>query len=163
LDLPSGWLDTPRDAADVPAAVMDMLAPPTRHRSNSRSATGVQNASSTNTVDDTAQGSDQTDRALDQAESAEPAAHGDLVNAVSGEITIRDESTSRPETVPMVSAIAHEYVPNTYPSTAMTDLDTLRGIAPIPEALLKTLAGKARIGRLDEGTALRLLQQIVLL
>jgi len=45
----------------------------------------------------------------------------------------------------------------------MTDLDTLRGIAPIAEALLKTLAGKARIGRLDEGTALRLLQQIVLL
>jgi hypothetical protein len=45
----------------------------------------------------------------------------------------------------------------------MTDLDTLRGIAPIAEALLKTLAGKARTGRLDEGAALRLLQQVVLL
>jgi hypothetical protein len=45
----------------------------------------------------------------------------------------------------------------------MTDIDTLRGIAPVAEALLKTLAGKARTGRLDEGTALKLLQQVVML
>jgi hypothetical protein len=42
-----------------------------------------------------------------------------------------------------------------------TSLDDLLGIAPIAEALLKTLAGKARTGRLDEMKALELLQQIV--
>jgi hypothetical protein len=49
------------------------------------------------------------------------------------------------------------------PSTMATDLDTLRGISPIAEALLKTLAGKARTGRLDEIKALHLLQQAILL
>ena len=42
-----------------------------------------------------------------------------------------------------------------------TTLDDLLGIAPIAEALIKTLAGKARTGRLDEMKALELLQQIV--
>ncbi|WP_232478086.1 hypothetical protein [Caballeronia calidae] len=41
----------------------------------------------------------------------------------------------------------------------MTTLDNLDGIAPIAEALIKTLAGKARMGRLDELKALELLQQ----
>jgi hypothetical protein len=44
-----------------------------------------------------------------------------------------------------------------------TSLDDLLGIAPIAEALLKTLAGKARTGRLDELKALELLRQAVLL
>jgi hypothetical protein len=46
---------------------------------------------------------------------------------------------------------------------SLTSLDHLHGIAPIAEALLKTLAGKARTGRLDELKALELLQQAVLL
>jgi hypothetical protein len=45
----------------------------------------------------------------------------------------------------------------------MTDLDTLLGIAPNAEALLKTLAGKALTGRPYQTTALRLLKQVVLL
>ncbi|MDH6147286.1 MULTISPECIES: hypothetical protein [Paraburkholderia] len=45
----------------------------------------------------------------------------------------------------------------------MTSLDDLIGIKPIAEALIKTLPGKARTGRLDEMKALELLQQIVLL
>jgi len=51
------------------------------------------------------------------------------------------------------------------PSTSIfgTSLAGLDGIAPIAEALLKTLAGKARTGRLDELKALDLLQQAVLL
>jgi hypothetical protein len=44
----------------------------------------------------------------------------------------------------------------------VTSLDNLHGIAPIAEALIKTLAGKARTGRLDELKALELLQQAVL-
>ncbi|MEI5999936.1 CBS domain-containing protein [Paraburkholderia bengalensis] len=39
----------------------------------------------------------------------------------------------------------------------------LHGIGPIAEALRKTLAGKARTGRLDELKALKLLRQTVLL
>jgi hypothetical protein len=37
----------------------------------------------------------------------------------------------------------------------------LVGIAPIAEAQIKTLAGKARTGRLDETKALELLHQVV--
>jgi len=47
--------------------------------------------------------------------------------------------------------------------TSATSLDDLLGIEPIAEALIKTLAGKARTGRLDEMKALELLQQAVLL
>ncbi|WP_429285635.1 hypothetical protein [Paraburkholderia sp. GAS41] len=46
-------------------------------------------------------------------------------------------------------------------SAPVTSLDDLIGIEPIAEALIKTLAGKARTGRLDEMKALELLQQIV--
>jgi hypothetical protein len=44
-----------------------------------------------------------------------------------------------------------------------TSLDDLLGLEPIAEALIKTLAGKARNGRLDELKALELLRQAVLL
>ena len=49
------------------------------------------------------------------------------------------------------------------PFTSVTSLENLQGIEPIAEALIKTLAGKARTGRLDELKALELLQQAVLL
>jgi hypothetical protein len=49
------------------------------------------------------------------------------------------------------------------PFTSVTSLSGLEGIEPIAEALIKTLAGKARTGRLDELKALQLLQQAVLL
>lgn len=47
--------------------------------------------------------------------------------------------------------------------TSATSLDDLHGIEPIAEALIKTLAGKARTGRLDEMKALELLRQAALL
>ncbi|MCR4470450.1 hypothetical protein [Burkholderia sp. SCN-KJ] len=46
---------------------------------------------------------------------------------------------------------------------SVTSLDDLHGIEPIAEALLATLAAKARTGRLDELKALELLRQAVLL
>jgi hypothetical protein len=49
------------------------------------------------------------------------------------------------------------------PASSATRLDYLQGIQPIAEALLKTLAGKARAGLLDEAKALEMLQQAVLL
>jgi hypothetical protein len=48
----------------------------------------------------------------------------------------------------------------TFPGRFKEGLD---GISPIAEALLKTLAGKARTARLDELTALELLHKAVLL
>jgi hypothetical protein len=45
----------------------------------------------------------------------------------------------------------------------VTSIENLVGIEPVAEALIKTLAGKARTGRLDEMKALELLQQAVLL
>jgi len=56
-----------------------------------------------------------------------------------------------------------EQNPAPLPFASVTSLDNLHGIAPIAEALIKTLAGKARTGRLDELKALELLQQAVLL
>jgi hypothetical protein len=50
--------------------------------------------------------------------------------------------------------------PELIPASA-TSLQGLDGISPIAEALLKTLAGKARTGRLDELTALELLHKAV--
>jgi hypothetical protein len=47
--------------------------------------------------------------------------------------------------------------------TSAASLDNLHGIEPITEAPIKTLAGKARTGRLDETKALELLRQSVLL
>ncbi|WP_408123370.1 hypothetical protein [Caballeronia grimmiae] len=65
------------------------------------------------------------------------------------------------ESVPASSVSSPSDTP---PSAALgTNLDGLDGIAPIAEALLKTLAGKARTGRLDELKALELSQQAVLL
>lgn len=46
---------------------------------------------------------------------------------------------------------------------AATSVDNLQGIEPIAKALIKTLVGKARTGRLDEITALKLLRQAALL
>jgi hypothetical protein len=56
-----------------------------------------------------------------------------------------------------------EQNPAALPFASVTSLDNLHGIEPIAEALIKTLAGKARTGRLDELKALELLQQAVLL
>jgi hypothetical protein len=52
-------------------------------------------------------------------------------------------------------------MPRSY--TSSTSLENLDGIEPIAEALIKTLAGKLRAGRLDELKALELLQQAILL
>jgi hypothetical protein len=66
-----------------------------------------------------------------------------------------------PESLP-VSATPQQN-PAPLPFATVTSLDNLHGIAPIAGALIKTLAGKARTGRLDELKALELLQQAVLL
>lgn len=70
-------------------------------------------------------------------------------------------SESAPESLPASATLQKN--PAQLPFATVTSLDNLYGIAPIAEALIKTLAGKARTGRLDELKALELLQQAVLL
>ncbi|OUL89197.1 hypothetical protein CA603_19495, partial [Paraburkholderia hospita] len=65
------------------------------------------------------------------------------------------------ESLPAFAILQRNPVP--HPFSSVTSLDNLHGIEPISEALIKTLAGKARTGRLDELKALELLQQAVLL
>jgi hypothetical protein len=65
------------------------------------------------------------------------------------------------ESLPASAAPQQDRAP--LPFASATSLDNFHDIAPIAEALIKTLAGKARTGRLDELKALELLQQAVLL
>ncbi|SAK83437.1 hypothetical protein AWB77_04285 [Caballeronia fortuita] len=65
--------------------------------------------------------------------------------------------------VPPPASVRPERKAASLPSPSVTSLDNLHGIEPIAEALIKTLAGKARAGRLDELKALELLQQAILL
>ena len=95
--------------------------------------------------------------------ATQPEAHDRFDIAVSGALAKSHEDASDTTSSPTAPVGFHAHAADTYPSTTMTDLDTLRGIAPVAEALLKRLAGKARTGRLDEGTALKLLQQVVML
>jgi hypothetical protein len=68
---------------------------------------------------------------------------------------------ARPESSPAFGTPPQNPAPPDF--TLTTSLDTLQGIAPIAEALIKTLAGKARTGRLDELKPFTLLQQAILL
>jgi hypothetical protein len=73
----------------------------------------------------------------------------------------RRRSSPALESRPDVAAPLARSFPRSF--TPVTSLDNLEGIEPIVEALIKTLAGKARTGRLNELKALELLQQAVLL
>ncbi|WP_438397258.1 hypothetical protein [Caballeronia sp. DA-9] len=171
LSLPSGWLDVPRETADVPAAVAETLRPSGRRRTTSQSATPAEDISATTIARGDGQGIeefveegiDQADRPSRDPEAVRPEVQERFDIAVSGALAKSQEDASDTTSSPTAPVGFHAQAADTYPSTTMTDLDTLRGIAPIAEALLKTLAGKARTGRLDEGTALRLLQQVVML
>ncbi|AME28127.1 hypothetical protein AXG89_30180 (plasmid) [Burkholderia sp. PAMC 26561] len=167
LGLPPGWLDIPREPAEVPAAVGQTLMPSGRRRSSLQSAESARDTSPIATdhgnVHGADEGVDQAARALEEAKAAEPEAQSRFETAVSGALEKNHENASDATMSSTEPAAFPAHAADTYPSTTMTDLDTLRGIAPIAEALLKTLAGKARTGRLDEGTALRLLQQVVML
>ena len=78
----------------------------------------------------------------------------------------RTQTTMPVDTVnePMQAELAVDVPAQPAPTTlSTTRLDHLQGIQPIAEALLKTLASKARAGLLDEARALEMLQQAVLL
>ncbi|WP_168787773.1 hypothetical protein [Paraburkholderia aromaticivorans] len=188
LGLPTGWLDTRRSEAEIPESVSRLLAPASRGRASVEQHESL--AAATNdevpgkNADAKAQMRRTHARVPADAESFLPLSEdvageketigvspndhvSDARDQPAGRSTEEsdgDVAAATPAALPSLPAAAipqRSAVPTSFPS--VTSLDNLRGIEPIAEALLKTLAGKARIGRLDELKALELLQQAVLL
>ncbi|WP_309774828.1 hypothetical protein [Caballeronia sp. LZ025] len=185
LGLPAGWLDTPRSEADIPESVALLLAPASRVRAPGQAPAPTAAVPYEDTEAAAATG--EIDRALpssasdpnSEAFSADAAGEEDSAarvhneNIISSSVTRDDGFVERAEpgtpaaiAAPAESLPAFSMAKPTATQTSATSgasLAGLDGIAPIAEALLKTLAGKARTGRLDELKALELLQQAVLL
>ena len=175
LGLPTGWLDNPRTVTDIPESVSDLLANPspasTQQKTppaveiNTRGAkkptaktktAGAQLASpKADRADAPADPAVQTRAVIEQQDLSAPAAEAlSTQKPVNNDVSL---PVVRQQSAPTLGTqVIME--PRALPATS---LDDLLGIAPIAEALLKTLAGKARTGRLDEMKALELLQQIV--
>jgi hypothetical protein len=180
LGLPVGWLDVPRSVSDIPEPVSDLLVPASRRHAaaqqglssaveppviapKKRASTkvkiaGVEPAIApdvdnarvlTSVAAETNTGTEQQDQTLPAA--SEPAIRQPADNGVSF-------SAVRQQIAP---AIGKQAITEPRHLPSVTSLDNLQGIEPIAEALIKTLAGKARTGRLDEMKALELLRQIV--
>ena len=189
LGLPVGWLDTPRTEAEIPESVSRMLAPAPRGRASVQQHEPPAPATNDGVQGKLAVGKVRTRReratALDDSESPSPVsadvAEDKKTIVVSPRAHVNDFPDSRPpeesdEEIPVATSAPSESIPESLPISAtpqqilaplpfasVTSLDNLHGIAPIAEALIKTLAGKARTGRLDELKALELLQQAILL
>jgi hypothetical protein len=188
LGLPPGWLDTPRSEAEIPESVSRMLTPAARGRVSAQQHEPLATATNDDRVQETladgkvrtrperATALDDSDRPSSVSADAEdketiivsPQAR---VNDFSDDLASRspEESDgegaaatlSPPESLP--ASATPQQNPAPLPFASVTSLDNLHGIAPVAEALIKTLAGKARARRLDELKALELLQQAVLL
>ena len=186
LGLPAGWLDTPRAEADIPESVAHLLAPASRVRARGQAPSPTAAAAYEDTQVAAAPTSEM-DRALPSTSGNPPTeplpvdavGDGDSIGSPQHETVSSAVATRADSPVERIESHAPAAIPSpgeslpplstsqstaTPPSAALgTNLDGLDGIAPIAEALLKTLAGKARAGRLDELKALELLQQAVLL
>ncbi|MFX1767745.1 hypothetical protein PWP93_35220 [Paraburkholderia sp. A1RI-2L] len=185
LGLPSGWLDTPRSEADIPASVSHMLAPAARGRASAQQLESLAPATNDDMTAKTA-GTKARARRTRAADPANPspvsakvagqqaaivASAQDHVNGFPDDLAGRlpeEGGDGAPAATPATpESFAASAVPQRTPAAlaraSVTSLDNLHGIEPIAEALIKTLAGKARTGRLDELKALELLQRAILL
>ena len=186
LGLPIGWLDTPRSEAGIPESVSRMLTPASRGRASVEQHEPL--AAATNDgvpgIDAKARTAHVRAAALGDPESPSPVSmdvageketvvvsQQDHASNVPDDLAGRSLEEAEAET-PAATPATLESLPTSaipqrnpvaLPYASVTSLDNLHGIEPITEALLKTLAGKARTGRLDELKALELLQQAVLL
>ncbi|MFT4438701.1 hypothetical protein [Caballeronia sp. 15715] len=180
LGLPAGWLDIPRTVTDIPESVSDLLADPSSSPASAQqqtlpaSALPSTAAKKPKVTKTTAAGArlafspdaDGTDGPTDLAAQT-PAVIGQQGQTVppADDPSIRkpaNDDVSIPAAYQQLAPASVAQVimePSAFNSA--TSLDNLLGIAPIAEALIKTLAGKARTGRLDEMKALELLQKIV--
>ncbi|SDJ48478.1 hypothetical protein SAMN04487926_15431 [Paraburkholderia steynii] len=188
LGLPSGWLDTPRSEAEIPESVSRMLTPASRGRVSAQQHEPLATATDVGApVKKLAKAKANTTRSragdLGESESLSPVSADGAgeqetivisppvhVNDFADDLAGRPLEESNGQ-APAATPTALESLPapvsqrNPVPLafSSVTSLDNLHGIEPIAEALIKTLAGKARTGRLDELKALELLQQAVLL
>jgi len=185
LGLPAGWLDTPRSEGEIPESVSRMLTPTPRGRVSEKDeqvaaatnddgpGTNVAKAHAPRGRDGAPGDPDNlTPVPADVAGEKEmivvsPQARvSDFANDLAGrspEETDGEAPVATPATLESFPASAMPQRNPPLPFTSLTSLDNLHGIEPVAEALIKTLAGKARTGRLDEAKALELLQQAVLL
>jgi hypothetical protein len=188
LGLPAGWLDTPRSEAEIPESVSRTLEPASRARVPVQQDSPLAAATNDGVPEKPAKAKAHTGRtradALGDSESPSPVSADVAGEKAPVVVSLQDQArdlrvdlagrsleesddeapVATPATVETfpASAIAQR-VPVLLPYSSVTSLDNLHGIEPIAEALIKTLAGKARTGRLDELKALELLQQAVLL
>jgi hypothetical protein len=191
LGLPMGWLDVPRTDAEIPESVSRLLAPGPRgrasvqqHKPLAPATNGTQGMRADVKVrakrGPATAGEDPESPSPVSADKVEdkktigfgPQAHvNDPLNDLAAHV-----SEGNDDEVTAVTSLPSESIPESLPDSAtprqnpgprsfssVTSLDNLDGIAPVAEALIKTLAGKARTGRLDELKALELLQQAVML
>lgn len=176
LGLPTGWLDVPRSVSDIPESVSALLDPLA-----GRSASGQQDFPAAKRPEAAGAGKAArkntkaaSDRHAKQSEPDDP--NGAVVMKAlveqqdpgllqASDLATRQtvDSDFRPSASHQQPAPASitEVIAEPRRSGPVTSLGDLIGIEPIAEALIKTLAGKARTGRLDEMKALELLRQIV--
>lgn len=166
LELPAGWLDTPRQTHDVPDHVNELLAPTSRKR---KTATPIatsykpQAAVAKHLVDETS--------TVPQPQPVSVPEQDVTSNPMENVTTVVNAANLTNKPVDAVDGAKNNQSSNTGKDLAdealslsvASDLAHLRGIPPIAEALLKTIAAKARTGLLNENKALELLQQMILL
>ncbi|RKR31155.1 hypothetical protein [Paraburkholderia sp. BL17N1] len=187
LGLPTGWLDTPRAEADIPESVSRLLTPASRGRASVEQNEPHAAATKDGVPAKPADAKARTGRARAgvriEPERASPVSPGIAAEKQPVAVSQQDDDNDAPgvlvgrsaeegngdapaATLASLESLPAAETPQQSPiplPASVTSLENLQGIAPIAEALIKTLAGKARTGRLDELKALQLLQQAVLL
>ncbi|WP_309788897.1 MULTISPECIES: hypothetical protein [unclassified Caballeronia] len=179
LGLPTGWLDAPRSEADIPESVSDMLRPTSRGKA-SQPQPPAEIAAKKDARENANLGIVRT-AGVPMITAVDENPHA-LIEATIEAIVVSEQGRASKtstefanpssaesdaafpkalEPLPDAAAPLARSFPRSF--TSVTSLDSLDGIEPIAEALIKTLAGKARTGRLGELKALELLQQAVLL
>jgi hypothetical protein len=156
LGLPTGWLDTPRSEAEIPESVSRLLLPTSRSKASNDEQRPSPRADE----------SPPDSAGIWHEEEATVVSHQDHASAPIAELASRSVRESDASLPAMLEQSPRAAAPQLHPMqqrpfTSVTSLEDLDGIEPIAEALIKTLAGKARTGRLDELKALELLQQAV--
>ncbi|MFM0260392.1 hypothetical protein PQR42_44590 [Paraburkholderia sediminicola] len=176
LGLPTAWLDVPRSVTDIPEPVTALLDPQSgrpapdqrelpaavepeaavARKSTGRKAKTASDRHAQPSEADHTSAAAVTKAIVEQQDSGLPPASDLAIRQTVDNDIPPSASHQQPPTAPVTEVVAEPRR-----SAPVTSLDDLTGIEPIAEALIKTLAGKARTGRLDEMKALELLRQIV--
>ena len=167
LELPAGWLDTPRQTDDVPDHVNELLAPTSRKRK-----TATPTATSYKPLAEVAKDLSDETSALPQPQTVSVPEQDVTSNLMENVTTVVNAGNLLSKAVDAVdganqnnqsSNTGKDLADEALSISVASDLAHLRGIPPIAEALLKTIAAKARTGLLNENKALELLQQMILI